>query len=95
MSKSHQKSPSDRRRNFARSNSFNPVCKVDVDQNKTIWCIECEWHQRDSWTARTRLGHHIVNEHPDLVLFLLGEYPPDFVDEVNPLGKPTPRKEAK
>jgi len=83
---SNNKSPSDRRRNFASHNSFNPIHKVELDQRKTIWCTECEWHQSDSWKARNRLGHHMVNEHPDIVLFKRGQLPPDFVDEVNPIG---------
>jgi hypothetical protein len=94
MSKSKQKSPSDRRRNFANHNSWNPVHKVEVDPSTAIWCTECDWHQIDCWTARTRLGHHMVNEHPELIMFKRGTLPPDFVDEINPVGQPTPSKEA-
>lgn len=55
-----------------------PEVKVKPDPNKVIWCPLCDWRNSDSFTGRRRLGNHIVNDHPEDVLFKQGEEPPDF-----------------
>jgi len=47
-----------------------------------LWCPYCEWHMRDSNTARKRFGQHIGDRHPEEVRFLKGTRPPELVEEI-------------
>lgn len=56
-------------------NNQNPV-----DPNNILWCPFCNWHQRDAYVARKRLGSHIVGDHPEEVTFKKGVKPPEIID---------------
>jgi hypothetical protein len=51
------------------------------------WCALCDWRLPDSFSARRRLGEHLVDDHYDEIVFPLGTEPPDLESNKMKRGK--------